>query len=101
MTQRLPNSLQKSGIHWCWVGAVTNNQVTIKAKIRKDIINQSILIKYAPQDSLDSLQTVPATSLVEQIATFNLNNLEEDQKYYYEIRAGATLSRKSWRLPNI
>ena len=88
MIQRLSNILQKSGVQWCWIGAVTDNQVTIKAKISKDIINQSILIKYASQDSLDSLQTVPATSLVEQIATFNLNNLEEDKKYYYEIRAG-------------
>ena len=91
------NNLGEEGIFWCWIGAVKNNQVTIKAKIRKDIINQNqyIQIKYSTdsrfftsQDSLDSLRGVQATSLVEQIATFKIDNLEEDQKYYYVIIAG-------------
>ena len=93
MTQTLPNSV----VHWCWIGAVTNNQVTIKAKIREDIINQNqyIQIKYSTdsrffetQGSLNSLRGVQAASLVEQIATFNINNLEEDIRYYYVIIAG-------------
>ena len=97
MTTRLPNNLGEEGVFWCWIGAVKNNQVTIKAKIRKDIINQNqyIQIKYSTdsrfftsQDSLDSLRGVQAASLVEQIATFKIDNLEEDQKYYYVIIAG-------------
>ncbi|MDJ0900704.1 MAG: alkaline phosphatase D family protein [Xenococcus sp. MO_188.B8] len=95
MIQRLSNSLRKPGVHWCWVGAVTDNQVTIKAKIREDIINQYIQIKYntnsrffETQDSLNSLRGIQKTSLDGQIATFNLNNLAEDKKYYYVIIAG-------------
>ena len=96
MSRRRPNPIEQSGVNWCWIGALKNNSVTIKAKIRQDIIennNQFIQIKYSKYfqnwATENSVSSVPAEiALDAQIATFKLRDLEEDTRYYYIILAG-------------
>lgn len=84
-----------AGVYWCWLGAVSDRQITVKAKIKEGISPQSIQIKYSiktedfqTKKSLNALPGVVADSLTGQIATFNLQNLRPDQRYYYVIVAG-------------
>jgi len=84
-----------AGVSWCWLGGVGDRQITIKAKIKKGINPQSIQIKFSSnaqdfktQKSFNALFGVAADSLVGQIATFNLQDLIPDQRYYYVIVAG-------------
>ena len=93
MITRMPNPVAQSRVNWCWIGALTNNSVTIKAKIRQDIINQFIQIKYSTDSqnfaTENSVSSIPAEITLDgQIATFKLKNLEEDTRYYYIILAG-------------
>ncbi len=90
-TDNEPNT----GVSWCWLGGVSDRQITIKAKIRAGITQRSIQLKYSPnaedfltQKSLNELPGVAADSLVGQIATFNLQDLLSAQRYYYVIIAG-------------
>ena len=85
--------LNNTRCEWCWIGAVTNNSITVKAKLNKQIIpgKNYIQIWYHQNPKLlaDNLHTnkAIANSLVEKIATFNLNNLLEDTVYHYVIIA--------------
>ncbi|MEM9509448.1 MAG: alkaline phosphatase D family protein [Cyanobacteria bacterium P01_E01_bin.35] len=78
---------------WCWLGAVTNDSITIKAKLNGKVITGKnyIQIWYHLTPNLDvdnrAINKVPATFLEEEIATFNLVDLVEDTIYYYVIIA--------------
>ncbi len=77
---------------WCWTGAVTNNTITIKAKLSNQVQEGKnyIQIFYSKNSDLSNIQEiekVQATSLANQIAIFNLVNLEENTLYYYAIIA--------------
>ena len=76
---------------WCWLGAVTDNSITIKAKLNhKAVKNKNYLqVFYDRGNDLSfnnlTIEKVPATSLCDRIATFNLTNLVEDTVYHYVI----------------
>ena len=76
-------------VNWCWLGAVTASGITIKARLddepQED--NNYIQVIYSTNADLSSPDRVKANSLDKQIATFNLNNLQEDTQYYYAITA--------------
>ena len=89
-TAKRPNTTK---CEWCWLGAVTNDSITIKAKLNNQVVagKNYIQVFYhqTPNLNLDNqdLNKVPATSLEERIATFNLVDLTEDTTYYYVIIA--------------
>ena len=78
---------------WCWLGAVTDRSITIKAKLNNKIEpgKNYIQVFYHQNDNLTSnnqeLNKVGASSTSDRIATFNLSDLEEDTVYYYVIIA--------------
>ena len=78
---------------WCWLGAVTNNSLTIKAKLNNQVIpgKNYIWVFYHQTPDLGvnnrAVTKVLATSLDDRIATFNLVDLAEDTTYYYVIVA--------------
>ena len=78
---------------WCWLGAVTNNSITIKAKLNNQVEEGKnyIQVFYARSRDLSltnrELKKARATSLSDRIATFNLTDLTEDTVYYYVIVA--------------
>ncbi|MGK7951467.1 MAG: alkaline phosphatase D family protein [Xenococcaceae cyanobacterium] len=78
---------------WCWLGAVTNNTITIKAKLNNRVREEKnyIQIFYSQNPDLSpnnkEIKKVRSTSLTNQIATFNLVDLEENTLYYYVIIA--------------
>ena len=85
--------LNNTRCEWCWLGAVSNSSITIKAKLNNKIIEGKNYIQIwyhlTPKLSANNLQInkESANSLVEKIATFNLTNLLEDTVYYYVIIA--------------
>jgi len=85
--------LNTTKCEWCWLGAVTNNSITIKSKLSNKVITQNnyiqVVYHQTPNLNFDNQETkkVYATSLDDQIATFNLTNLAEDTIYYYVIIA--------------
>ena len=78
---------------WCWLGAVTNNSITIKAKLNNKVISNKNYVRvwYSTVPELDvsnkKVNKIEATSFVEKIATFDLVDLLEDTVYYYVIIA--------------
>jgi phosphodiesterase/alkaline phosphatase D-like protein len=78
---------------WCWTGAVTNNTITIKAKLNNQVQEEKnyIQIFYSKNSDLNPTNKkvikVQATSLTNQIATFNLAQLKENTLYHYVIIA--------------
>jgi phosphodiesterase/alkaline phosphatase D-like protein len=76
---------------WCWTGAVTNNTITIKAKLNHRVREETnyIQIFYSKHAELSPTNKqvikVRATSLTDRIATFNLTELEENTLYHYVI----------------
>ena len=76
-------------VNWCWLGAVTDRGVTIKAKLDDEPQeeNNHIQVIYSTNTDLSSPKRVKANSLDKQIATFDLNDLQEDTRYYYAITA--------------
>ena len=77
---------------WCWTGAVTNSTITIKAKLNTQVQlgKNYIQVFFSKNPDLDTnkkVNKVPASSLTNQIATFNLVDLEENTLYYYIIIA--------------
>ena len=91
--QSTANKRKNIKCDWCWLGAVTNNSITIKAKLNHKAVAERnyIQIFYDQSDNLsyDNLHItkVPATSLLERIATFKLTDLTEDTLYHYVIVA--------------
>ncbi|MGF1591223.1 MAG: alkaline phosphatase D family protein [Pleurocapsa sp.] len=84
--------LNITSCHWCWLGAVTNNSITIKAKLSNRVTQGQnfIQILYHQTDlsfKHQAIKKLKATSLVEQIATFHLSDLKEDTIYHYVIIA--------------
>ncbi|MGL5944178.1 MAG: alkaline phosphatase D family protein [Waterburya sp.] len=85
--------LNNTKCDWCWTGAVTNNTITIKAKLNNQVQEGKnyIQIFYSKNPDLSPTNKqvikVEATSLVNQIATFNLVDLEENTFYHYVIIA--------------
>ena len=61
---------------WCWLGAVTNNSITIKAKLSHQLKEEKnyiqVLYHQNPDLSPDNkeLNKVKATALSDRIATF-------------------------------
>ena len=77
---------------WCWIGAVTDRSITIKAKLNNKITPRNyIQVFYAQNSDLSlgnkELEKVAAASFSNQIATFDLIDLLEDTTYYYVIIA--------------
>ena len=76
---------------WCWLGAVTNNSLTIKAKLSNKVKESKNYIQVFYHTSPDlslanrEITKVIATSLSDRLATFNLTDLAEDTVYYYVI----------------
>ena len=76
---------------WCWLGAVTNNSITIKAKLSHKLKKEKnyiqVLYHQNPDLSPDNqeLNKVKATVISDRMATFNLTDLAEDTVYYYVI----------------
>ncbi|MDJ0575241.1 MAG: alkaline phosphatase D family protein [Xenococcaceae cyanobacterium MO_234.B1] len=70
--------------NWCWLGALTSSGVTIKAKLNIEPNEEKnyIQVIYSTTPNLSSPKRFKANSLDKQIATFNLNNLQEDTQYY-------------------
>ena len=84
--------LNNTKCYWCWIGAVTNNSITIKAKLNNQVQKgQNYLqVFYSKNSDLSTeagITKVEASSLTHQIATFNLVDLEENTLYYYVIIA--------------
>ena len=77
--------------NWCWLGAVTDRSITIKAKLNNKIEPEKnyIQIFYHQNDNLSTtnqeLNKVRASSTSDRIATFNLKELQADTVYYYVI----------------
>ena len=87
--KRIAQEVKTMKVNWCWLGAVTASGVTIKAKLNiepKEEINY-IQVFYSTNSDLSSPKKVKANLLDKHIATFNLNNLQEDTQYYYAITA--------------
>ena len=78
---------------WCWLGAVTNNSITIKAKLNDKLIDKKNYVRvfYHKTPNLNAnnreINKVYATSFDDRIATFNLTDLAEDTVYYYVVVA--------------
>ena len=77
---------------WCWIGGVTDGEIVIKAKLSSKIPNekskkQHIKLLYSKNPNLDSRDTtkVLAECFNDKIATFKIEELEEDSVYYYQI----------------
>lgn len=78
---------------WCWLGAVTNDSITIKARLNDRLIAGKNYIQVFYDKSADlspsntKIEKALATSLNERIATFDLTDLTEDAIYHYIIVA--------------
>ena len=78
---------------WCWIGAVTNNSITIKAKLNHPVKEGKNYIQVFYDTNTDlsptnkAIKKAKASLLNNQIATFNLTDLVEDTTYYYVIIA--------------
>ena len=77
---------------WCWLGAVTDSSITIKAKLNNKVKEGKnyIQVFYHHSDLSSSnkeLNKVGADSISDRIATFNLTDLREDTVYHYVIIA--------------
>ena len=78
---------------WCWLGAVTDSSITIKAKLNNKLEEGKNYIQVFYHQSPDitssnkELNKVRASSISDRIATFNLTDLEEDTVYHYAIIA--------------
>ena len=89
----IANNINNLRCQWCWLGAVTNNSITVKAKLSKPAIEPKnyIQIFYSLDRNLVhnnlAIKKVKATSISGNIATFELVNLLEDTIYYYAIVA--------------
>ncbi len=89
----IAGELNNTKCDWCWIGAVTNNTITIKAKLNNQVQEEKnyIQIYYSKNLNLSpnnkKVIKVKATSLTNQIATFNLAELEENTLYHYVIVA--------------
>ncbi|MEL6501192.1 MAG: hypothetical protein AAFQ23_07280, partial [Cyanobacteria bacterium J06623_1] len=87
------DELNTTRCDWCWIGAVTDNSITIKAKLnhRVEAGKNYIQVFYHTDRDLSAnnmaIQKVKASSLNHKIATFNLVDLAEDTNYYYVIVA--------------
>jgi phosphodiesterase/alkaline phosphatase D-like protein len=78
--------------NWCWVGAVTDRSITIKAKHSNKISPKNyIQIFYDRSSDLSfsnrEINKVEATSFLDKIATFELTDLAADTIYHYIIIA--------------
>lgn len=96
LVSRIGNAKEKlnsTKCDWCWLGAVTDSSITIKAKLNNKVIagKSYIQVLYHQSDNLSfnnqETAKVKANSLNNKIATFNLVNLEEDTIYHYVIIA--------------
>ena len=78
---------------WCWLGAVTDSSITIKAKLSNKVKEGKNYIQVFYHQSPDltssnkELNKVRASSISDRIATFNLSDLSEDTVYHYVIIA--------------
>ena len=78
---------------WCWLGAVTDSSITIKAKLSTKVKEGKnyIQVFYHQSPNLTSsnkkLNKVCASFLSDRIATFNLSNLSENTVYNYVVIA--------------
>ena len=78
---------------WCWLGAVTNSSITIKAKLNNKLEEGKNYIQVFYHQTPDltpsnkELNKVQASSISDRIATFNLTDLREDTVYHYVIIA--------------
>lgn len=78
---------------WCWLGAVTDSSITIKAKLSNKVKEGKNYIQVLYHQSSDltssnkELNKVRASSISDRIATFNLSDLSEDTVYHYVIIA--------------
>ncbi|MEO1692975.1 MAG: alkaline phosphatase D family protein [Cyanobacteria bacterium J06631_6] len=87
------DELNTTKCDWCWIGAVTNNSITIKAKLSNRVREGKNYIQVFYHIDRDlsannmAIQKVKASSLNHKIATFNLVDLAEDTNYYYVIVA--------------
>ena len=78
---------------WCWLGAVTNNSITIKAKLNNRLTAGKNYIQVFYDRGTDlspsntKIKKAIATSLNERIATFHLTDLAKDTVYHYVIVA--------------
>ena len=78
--------------NWCWVGAVTDSSITIKAKLSNKISPKNyIQIFYHQSSDLSfdnrEINKLEATSFLDKIATFELTDLAADTIYHYVIIA--------------
>ena len=78
---------------WCWLGAVSDRSITIKAKLSTELQpgKNYIQVLYSRSSDLTltnrDVNKVPASLLSDRIATFNLSDLEADTVYHYVIIA--------------
>ena len=78
---------------WCWLGAVTDSSITIKAKLNNRVREGKNYIQVFYHQSPDltsnnkELNKVRANLISDRIATFNLTNLDENTVYHYVIIA--------------
>ncbi len=78
---------------WCWLGAVTDSSITIKAKLNNKVKEGKNYIQVFYHQTPDltlsnkELNKVGASSVSDRIATFNLSDLNENTVYHYVIIA--------------
>ncbi len=73
---------------WCWLGAVTDKSITVKAKLSDRVIAGKNYIQIVYYSKLDRIvKKIAATSLSDRIATFDLVDLTENTVYHYFIVA--------------
>ena len=78
--------------NWCWVGAVTDSSITIKAKLSNKISPKNyIQIFYHQSSDLSfnnqQINKLEASAFLDKIATFELTDLAADTIYHYVIIA--------------
>lgn len=91
--QSTAENINTTKCDWCWIGAVTNNSITIKAKLNNKVKEGKnyIQVFYHTNNNLiptnKDIKKVQASSLNDRIATFSLIDLAENTVYYYVIIA--------------
>ena len=93
VSRKVTAEINTTRCEWCWIGAVSDRSITIKAKLSNELKRGKnyIQVFYSRNSDLTAtnreLNKVPASLLSDRIATFNLNDLEADTIYHYVVVA--------------
>ncbi|MEM8830498.1 MAG: hypothetical protein AAGE96_14230 [Cyanobacteria bacterium P01_G01_bin.19] len=92
-TKAISKQVNNTRCDWCWIGAVTDRSITIKAKLNNRVKEGTnyIQVFYHTNEDLSlanqAIKKASANFLRDRVATFELTDLVEDTIYYYVIIA--------------